>query len=167
MRLMKPFMHAVKEERGAVLLTTLFFLFCLCGLLSLLLFIEQAAFLQMKTQQTADIVTKGARTAGKWTYFDSSGDKREILFATTREARQRKAEIIRGAREEAAILWSLNEPGLEKNVEKLSVIHQKGERKSLYKQGIYHLRVTVKSRIELLGESVRVIFERVSQSGLR
>lgn len=167
MRLMKPLIQAVKEERGAVLLTTLFFLFCLCGLLSLLLFIEQADFLQMKTQQTADIITKGARAAGKWTYVDGSGEKREILFATTREAQQRKAEIIRGAREEAAILWSLNEAGLQKNAEELSVIHQKGERKSLYNQGIYHLRITVNSRIELVGESVPVTFPRVSQSGFR
>jgi hypothetical protein len=165
--LMKPFMRAVKEERGAVLLTTLFFLFCLCGLLSLLLLMEQADVVQMKTQQTADIITKGARAAGKWSYVDESGEEKKILFATTREAQRNNAKIIRGAREEAAILWELNEPGLRKYAEELSVVHQKGERRSLYRQGIYHLRITVKSRIELLGESEKIIFERVSQSGLR
>jgi hypothetical protein len=154
------------EERGAILVTTLFFLFCLCGLLSLLLFQEQAGLLIMKTQQTADLITKGARAAGKWEYFDEDGERQQKLFATSREAQRQGAAIIRGAREEAEILWRLNEPSLRNEAEQVVAIHQKGEQRYLYRQGIYHLQLEVTSLLQLFWETTRVMVSRASQSGL-
>lgn len=157
----------VRQERGAVMITALFFLFCLCGLVSLLLFIEQTDLVEMKTQQTADLITKGARAAGTWTYTNDVGDVQKVLFETTAEANRRKAKIIRGAREEADILWRLNLPSLQKEGSKVKAIHQRGEQSSLYRQGIYHLRIFNQDRVHLIWESVLLSFERVSQSGLR
>jgi hypothetical protein len=163
---MRRYMELVSQERGATLVTTLFFLVCLSGLLSLLLFQEQADFLEMKTQQTADLITKGARAAGRWEYVDADGEKRQMLFATTREAERNGAAIIRGAREEADILLRLNEPSLRKEADVIQVIHQKGEQKYLYRQGLYHVRLEVSSLIELFWETTRVTLSKVSQSGL-
>lgn len=157
----------VRQERGAVMITTLFFLFCLCGLLSLLLFIEQTDLIKMKTQQTADLITKGARAAGTWAYVTGTGDVQKMLFETTEEASRRKANIIRGAREEAEILWKLNLPSLQEEDRRVTAVHQKGEQGSLYRQGIYHLRIFNQNRVHLLWETVLLSFERVSQSGIR
>lgn len=157
----------LRREEGAILLTTIFFLFCLCGLLSMLLLVEQAGLHRTKVQQTADIVTKGARAAGKWEYVDGNGEIQKILIATTREAERRNASIIRGAREEADILITLNEPALREVLEQVTVTHQKGEQRYLYKQGIYHLRLEAKSNIQLFWEVMLLSFSRVSQSGLR
>lgn len=163
---MRQTIDLFSEERGTILVTTLFFLFCLCGLLSLLLFQEQADLLSMKTQMTADVITKGARAAGKWEYVDEDGEKQLMLFETTREAQRRDAVIIRGAREEAEILLSLNEPSLKKSADQVTAVHQKGEQKYLYRQGIYHLQLEVSSVIQLFSETTRVKVSRVSQSGL-
>jgi hypothetical protein len=153
------------EERGTAALTSLYFIICLAGLLSLLLFVGQAGFMEMRTQQTADLITKGARAAGKWVYVDpGTGKVKKRLFATEREARRFKADIIRGAREEAEILYRLNEPGLQKNAKEMMVVHQKGEQKYLYRQGIYHLRLQVVSEAALFWESIELFLERVSQS---
>ncbi|MFS0558509.1 hypothetical protein [Brevibacillus sp. 179-C9.3 HS] len=164
--LLHQFLIRAKEERGATMITVLFFLFCLGSLLSILLFLEQTDYLEMKMQHTADLVTKGARAAGKWEYIDSNGDKQVRLFATKEEADQRDADIIRGAREEAGILWRLNSPSLEGASDEVSVIHQKGERSYLYLQGIYHLEVEVKRSIPVFWDELFVKMSRVSQSGV-
>lgn len=156
----------LQEERGAVMLTALFFLFCLGSLLSLLLLLEQAALMEMQVQHTADVVTKGSRAAGKWEYVDEQGEKRQRLFATTQEAERYEATIIRGAREEADILWGLNSPSLEKGAGYAGAVHQKGEKASLYAQGIYYLRVEVKREIPLFWDLFSVKLDRVSQSGV-
>jgi hypothetical protein len=154
------------EERGTITLTALFFLLCLGGLVSLLLLLGQAGLLSMQAQQTADIVSKGARAAGKWEYTDDQGSKRTYLFATTREARRHNADIVRGAREEADILWRLNSPAVERRADEAVIIHQKGEQKYLYRQGIYHVRVQVFSRLPLLWQEVEAGLDRTSQSGI-
>jgi hypothetical protein len=154
------------QERGGVMMTALFFIFCLCGLLSLLLFQEQIGLLTMRMQQTADVVTKGARAAGKWEYVNDRGEKKSVLFATTEEASRRRADIIRGAREEADMLWRMNEQSLWEQAESITAVHQKGERKYLYSQGVYHFRLEVISQLQLFWESVRVTIARVSQSGV-
>lgn len=156
----------LKQECGATLLTILFFLVCLCGLVSLLLVAEQASITQMRLQQTADLITKGARTAGKWEYETPSGRTKKRLIATTREAQRRKADIIRGAREEAEILYKLNKAALEKESELVSIIHQQGEKKSLYSSGIYHVYLSVEKQVEMVTDSFKILFQRVSQSGV-
>lgn len=160
------FLNRVKEERGATMITVLFFLFCLGSLLSILLFLEQTDYLKMKMQHTADLITKGARAAGKWEYVDTNGDKQIRLFATTEEAERRDADIIRGAREEAGILWRLNRGNLEGTSAEVSVIHQKGERPYLYLQGIYHLEVKLEKDIPVFWDELFVKMNRVSQSGV-
>ncbi|NGQ96435.1 hypothetical protein G3578_14825 [Brevibacillus sp. SYP-B805] len=153
------------EEDGTATLHSLYFMLCLAGMISLLLLIGQVGYLQMKTQQTADLITKGARAAGAWVHVDpESGEVTKRLFATKQEARRYDADIIRGAREEAEILYELNEPGLQKDVETIVAEHQKGERKSLYRQGIYHLRLQVESNVPLFWEMIELLLERVSQS---
>jgi len=156
----------LREERGAVMLTTIFFLFCLGGLLSLLLFLEQGDLLEMKTQHSADLVSKGARAAGKWEYVDSEGEKQTRLFATTEEAVQNEADIIRGAREEADILWRLNWLALAREGGEAHAIHQKGEKSYLYRQGIYHVRVEASRSLPILWGDLVVNVGRVSQSGI-
>lgn len=160
------FRQRLSEERGAVLLTALFFLFCLGSLLSLLLFVEQGDILEMEAQHTADLLSKGARAAGKWEYVDAEGERQSRLFATTEEAEQQDVQIIRGAREEAEILWRLNRATLENGSNKAFVIHQKGEQPHLYRQGIYHVRVTVERRLALLWDEFEAKLDRVSQSGV-
>jgi hypothetical protein len=154
------------EERGTITLTALFFLLCLGGLVSLLLLLGQAGLLSMQAQQTADIVSKGARAAGKWEYIDGQGSKRTYLFATTREARRHNADIVRGAREEAELLWRLNSPAVERRAVEVSIIHQKGEQKHLYRQGIYHVRVQVFSRLPLMWQETEAELDRTAQSGI-
>lgn len=156
----------LRQEYGATLLTILFFLICLCGLVSLLLVAEQASITQMRLQQTADLITKGARKAGTWEYETPSGRKKKKLIATTREARRRNADIIRGAREEAEILYQLNEATLLKENERVDIIHQKGEKKSLYTSGYYHVYLSVNKQIEMVTDSFMILFHRVSQSGI-
>ncbi|ELK41581.1 MULTISPECIES: hypothetical protein [Brevibacillus] len=155
-----------KEESGATMITMLFFLFCLGSLLSLLLFSEQADFLEMNVQHTADLVTKGARAAGLWEYTDTDGETQSRLYATSQEAEQADAEVIRGAREEAAILWRLNKSSLESRAAGVSAVHQRGERAYLYRQGIYHLQVEVEQRIPVFWGELDVKIARVSQSGV-
>lgn len=155
----------IKEEHGTVLLTTLFSIICLFGFLSLLLLSSQTDLLGMRTQQTADLITKGAKAAGKWTYTDSmTGEKQTMLFATTREARKKKAKIIRGAREEAEILYELNRHALEQTVKRIDAIHQKGEMRSLYSQGIYHLELKVEKEAQLVWKKAYLKLRIVSQS---
>ncbi|MGG1662943.1 hypothetical protein [Brevibacillus sp. NRS-1366] len=154
------------EEHGSIMITTIFFLFCLGGLLSLLLFLEQTDLLKMKMQHTADLISKGARAAGKWEYVDSEGEKQMRLFATTAEAEQQEADIIRGAREEAEILWQLNSSAFDRGNMEAYAIHQKGERSYLYLQGIYHVRVEAASNVPTLWEDLDVKLGRVSQSGI-
>lgn len=165
-RLPQTFKQRIREERGSVMLTALFFLFCLGSLLSILLLEEQADLMEMQMQHTADIVSKGARSAGKWEYIDEQGEKRKMLFATTREAERFGAQIIRGAREEADILWNVNRPALEQGADTAAIIHQKGEQRHLYGQGIYHVRVEAKRSMSLFWETFRATAERVSQSGI-
>lgn len=155
-----------REENGATMITMLFFLFCLGGLLALLLLSEQADYLEMKVQHTADLITKGARAAGMWEYANSDGAPEQRLYATTEEAEQENAEVIRGAREEAAILWTMNQSALASRAEEISVVYQKGERSHLYRQGIYHLKMEVDQRIPAFWEQLDVKIERVSQSGV-
>ncbi|GAA4721516.1 hypothetical protein [Brevibacillus fulvus] len=159
MKLYRRLRRQLTNERGAILLTTLFFLFCMCGLISILLLIGQASVAEMRTQQTADLVTKGARAAGKGVY---KGEAR--LFATTREANQQKVEIIRGAREEAEILVNLNKSGLEKSGKVKGITHQKGNLHYLYAQGIYHLRIELQTELVLMWDALRLTFQKVSQS---
>ncbi|MGG4494182.1 hypothetical protein [Brevibacillus reuszeri] len=160
------FKQRLREERGAVLISTIFFLFSLGGLLSLLLFLEQSDLLEMKTQHTADIVSKGARAAGKWEYVDSEGKRQLRLFATTEEAIQNDADIIRGAREEAAILWQLNRSALASEAKVAHAIHQKGEKAYLYRQGIYHVRIETEKSIPIWWGELDAKVGRVSQSGV-
>lgn len=160
------FLKRAREERGATMITALFFLFCLGSLLSILLFLEQTDYLEMKMQHTADLITKGARAAGKWEYTDSNGEEQVRLFATQKEANRYEAQIIRGAREEAGILWRLNGPNLERSSDEISVIHQKGERPYLYLQGIYHLELEVEQSIPVFWDELFVKLSRVSQSGV-
>ncbi|MGN7472129.1 hypothetical protein [Brevibacillus sp. SAFN-007a] len=158
--------RGAEEESGATMITMLFFLFCLGSLLSLLLFAEQADYLKMNVQHTADLVTKGARAAGLWEYTDTEGKTQRRLYATSQEAEQADAKVIRGAREEADVLWRLNKPSLENKATGISVVHQKGERASLYRQGIYHLQVEVEQRIPVIWGELDVTVDRVSQSGV-
>jgi hypothetical protein len=138
------------------------------GLLSLLLFAEQVSYLDMRMQQTADLTTKAARIAGAWEYYDTdTGKKKKRLFETEREAKKHHAKIIRGAKEEALILLDLNAEGLERRAEEMMIIHQKGDQKALYLQGIYHLRIWIKSRLPLFWRDKTVTMERVSQSEVR
>lgn len=147
------------------MITMIFFLFCLGGLLSLLLFQGQAHFASMNAQHTADLITKGARTAGRWEYVDTEGERQTRLFATTDEAIQAEAQIIRGAREEAEILWNHNRSSLEPGTDTAYVIHQKGEKPSLYRQGIYYVRIGVDSSLSTFWREIDLKLERVSQSG--
>jgi len=164
-RLPGRFRAKLQDERGAIMLTMIFFLFCLGGLLSLLLYLEQTHLLKMKVQHTADLITKGARAAGKWEYIDSEGEPQTRLYATTEEAVQSEADIIRGAREEAEILWSQNRAALEKGPDQARIVHQQGERQHLYRQGIYYVWIGVKNTISLFWGDDDVRLERVSQSG--
>lgn len=152
------------EERGAIMVTALFFFFCLGGLVSLLLLQEQADLWEMHMQQTADTISKGARAAGKWEYYDDQGEKHKLLLATTDEARRYQADIIRGARDEAQILWNLNKPTWKNQKDSVDIVHQKGERNQLYRQGIYHVSVEMKKEIPLFWERFDLKLERVSQS---
>ncbi|RNB77794.1 hypothetical protein EDM59_30460 [Brevibacillus nitrificans] len=166
MRRLSRVRSKLADERGATLLTMIFFLFCLGGLLSLVLFQEQTHFLKMNVQQTADIISKGARAAGKWEYVDAEGNRQTRLFATKEEAIQSEAEIIRGAREEAEILWNDNRASLERGkLDDAHVVHQKGEKQHLYKQGIYYIWIGVETRLSSFTEDYQVKLERVSQSG--
>lgn len=160
----KKWSRRFAEERGAIMVTALFFFFCLGGLISLLLLQEQADLWEMHMQQTADAISKGARAAGKWEYYDDQGEKQKRLFATTDEARRYQAVIIRGAREEAQILWDLNSPKWESPRDSVKIVHQKGERSQLYRQGIYYVQVEVKKEIPLFWKMFDLRMERVSQS---
>lgn len=164
--------HLIKsvcgQQRGSAVIHTLYLIVCFGGLLSLLLFVEQASYLDMRVQQTADLTTKAARVAGEWEYYDkNSGEKKKRLFETTREAKKYHADIIRGAKEEALILLDLNAEGLERRAEEITIIHQKGNKKSLYLQGIYHLRILIKSELALFLKNRSITIERVSQSEVR
>jgi len=164
--------HLIKEvcseERGSAVIHALYLIVCFGGLLSILLFIEQVTYLDMRVQHTADLTTKAARVAGEWEYYDKeTGSKKKRLFETTKEAKKHHADIIRGAKEEAVILLDLNADGLEKRTEEIMIIHQKGNQKSLYVQGIYHLRIWVKSNLPLLLKNRTITMERVSQSEVR
>ncbi|MEJ8547127.1 hypothetical protein [Brevibacillus borstelensis] len=154
------------EERGTTTVTALFFLICMGGLLSIMLVQGQANLSSMRVQQTADIVSKGARAAGAWEYRDSDGETRRLLIATSREAERYEADIVRGAREEAELLWGLNRPAVERQAESAAIIHQKGEKKSLYGQGIYHVKIEARQKLHHLWGKADVTFRRVSQSGM-
>jgi len=154
------------DERGSASVTAIFYMLCLCGAVSILLLLEQAHFLSMRMQQTADLITKGARAAGTWEYEDEAGNTVKRLFATSKEAEAYGADIVRGAREEAEILYQLNEPGLLKTADFVDAVHQKGEKKSLYRQGIYHLQLEAEGSIWLFGGEEPIAMRRVSQSGL-
>ncbi|WP_235828027.1 hypothetical protein [Brevibacillus migulae] len=156
------------EERGSAVIHAIYLIGCFGGLLSILLFVEQVSYLDMRVQHTADLTTKAARVAGEWQYYDQdTGSMKKRLFETTKEAKEHHAEIIRGAKEEAVILLGLNADGLEKRTEEITIIHQKGNQKSLYKQGIYHVRIWVKSKLPLFLKNRTVTLERVSQSEVR
>ncbi|WP_243014857.1 hypothetical protein [Brevibacillus borstelensis] len=154
------------EERGTMTVTALFFLICTGGLLSIMLIQGQASLASMRVQQTADIVSKGARAAGAWEYQDADGETKKILVATSSEAKRYEADIVRGAREEAGLLWELNRPAVERQAESATVVHQKGERKSLYGQGIYHVKIEARQKLHHLWGESDVTFRRVSQSGM-
>lgn len=155
------------NERGTFSLVALMFFVCMGGLLSFLLLMGQADLQDMRTQQTADLITKGARAAGEWRYVDSHGDKRRVLIATTEEAREYGADIPRGAREEAELLFRWNAGALHHSMDFVSITHQKGERSSLFRQGIYHVSLTTSKLIRLfMGEPFVRTVRRVSQSGL-
>lgn len=154
------------EERGATLITMLFFIISLFGLLSLLLFIEQASLTEMRMQQTADLITKGARSAGTWEYKTASGTWKKRLIATTEEAEQLHADIVRGAREEAEILDQLNRQALQPDTNTVRIVHQNGEEAGLYSRGIYRVVIFVKTQIELVTAPIEMLFERVSESGV-
>ncbi|WP_400161808.1 hypothetical protein ACAF76_020825 [Brevibacillus sp. TJ4] len=160
----KTIWKRVADERGATMVTALLFFFCLGTLLSILLLQEQADFWEMRVQHTADIISKGARAAGKWEYVDSFGEEQKMLFATTEEAESFGASIIRGAREEAAILWEMNRPHFDNRGDSASIVHQRGERDSLYRQGVYHVRVTLEREIPLFWDLFDLKIEKVSQS---
>ncbi|WP_232699067.1 hypothetical protein [Brevibacillus daliensis] len=156
------------EERGTILPLSLFFLIILSLLLSMVLLVEQADLVQMKTQQTADLIVKGARTAGQWIEYDKgSGRTKTYLFATTEEALRHKAKIIRGAREEAEILYKLNAPELQAKSKEVSIIHQKGEQKSLYTQGIYHVAIHVEKKLYMLFDDFDFTFFRTAQAEIK
>ncbi|MFD2369650.1 hypothetical protein ACFSO0_06700 [Brevibacillus sp. GCM10020057] len=155
----------LRDERGVITVTMIFFLFCLGGLLSLLLFLEQTHLVKMNVQQTADLISKGARAAGKWEYIDATGERQTRLYATTEEALQSKADVIRGAREEAEILWNQNRASLDGRAGQARIVHQKGEMQHLYRQGIYYVWIGVKSTLSLFWGEDEVELERVSQSG--
>jgi len=153
------------DERGATMVTALFFFLCLGGLLSILLLQEQVDYWEMHMQQTADAISKGARAAGKWEYVDEQGEVQKRLFATTQEARRYEAGIIRGAREEAELLWGLNTPKWDNwSDDRTSIVHQRGERAHLYSQGIYHVSVGMKKNIPIFWNRFQLLLERVSQS---
>jgi len=152
------------DERGATMVTMLFFFLCLGGLLSILLLQEQVDYWEMHMQQTADAISKGARAAGKWEYVDEQGEEQKRLFATTQEARRYEADIIRGAREEAEILWGLNTPKWENWSDRASIVHQRGERDQLYRQGIYHVSVELKKDAPIFWNRFQILLKRVSQS---
>ncbi|RNB82801.1 hypothetical protein EDM56_23165 [Brevibacillus fluminis] len=157
----------LKQEHGTVMLISLFFLICLFAFSSLVLLLGQGALVGMRTQQTADLITKGARAAGKWTKTNpETGETKSRLFATTQEAREQNASIIRGAREEAEKLFELNRDALEKTAHRVDITHQKGEKHFLYNQGIYHLEITVEQEALLLWETPIMKVRRVSQSEL-
>ncbi len=165
MRLIK---NVCAEQRGSAVIHSLYLIVCFGGLLSLLLFAGQVNYLDMRMQQTADLTTKAARVAGQWEYRDKdSGEKKKRLFETTREAKKHHADIIRGAKEEALILLDLNAAGLERHADEIMIIHQKGNQKSLYLQGIYHLRILIESEIALFFKDMSITIERVSQSEVR
>ena len=155
--------HAA-DERGAAMVSGLLFFFCLGTLLSIMLLQEQADFWEMRMQHTADIVTKGARAAGKWEYVDAGGDWKKRLFATVEEAESRGADIVRGAREEAEILWRNNQPLFDNGRDFAEIVHQKGESKRLYRQGVYHVRVTLEKELPAFWDFFRLKVEKVSQS---
>lgn len=161
----RSLIELVAEERGTVLITALFFFLFLGGLCSLLLFVGQVGLTKMKAQQTADLVSKGARAAGKWTETGEDGKRRTILFATRAEALRQGVHIVRGAREEAELLVDRNRSAFPQSVAAVSAIHQKGERRYLYRQGIYHVVLELESEWELFWQSVRSTLRRVSQSG--
>lgn len=156
------------EEKGATMIMSMLFLTCLFGLLSLLVLIGQADLLEMKMQHTADIISKGARAAGKWTYIDkkTGHEIRTVLFATKREANKAEANIVRGAREEAEILFKLNKDALEGMADRLSVVHQKGEKHHLYDQGIYYLELFAEKEVQLSWDKASIELRRVSQSSI-
>ncbi len=156
----------MSAEHGAIMLTTLFFLIGLFGLLSLVLLVEQADVAEMRVQQTADVISKGARRAGEWTFVDPSGETRRVLFATKQEALRHDADIVRGAREEAGLLADVNRDFLLAEVDQVEIDHQKGESRSLYSQGIYHVAMEVSKQVELVWESLVLSIRRVSQSGV-
>lgn len=154
------------EERGTMTMTALFFLICMGGLLSILLVLGQVNLANMRVQQTADIISKGARAAGAWEYWDLNGEKQTRLFATKQDALRYEADIVRGAREEAELLWRFNSPAIEKQAESVLVIHQRGERKQLYGQGIYHVEIEAKQKLPHFWGEAKGRFNRVSQSGV-
>lgn len=154
----------VADERGATMVTSLLFFFCLGTLLSIMLLQEQADFWEMRMQHTADIISKGARAAGKWEYVDPFGEEKKRLFATTKEAERYEADIIRGAREEAEILWRLNRPSFDNQHDYADIVHQKGENDRLYRQGVYHVNITLERELPLLWELFDLKIEKVSQS---
>ncbi|WP_238933525.1 hypothetical protein [Brevibacillus choshinensis] len=131
----------------------------------MLLFQGQAHFVLMNAQHTADIISKGARAAGKWEYVDTEGKRQTRLFATTEEAIQAEAQIVRGAREEAEILWNHNRFSLERGTDTAVITHQKGEKPFLYRQGIYYVRIGVDTSVSTLWGGELLKLERVSQSG--
>ena len=156
----------IADERGATMVTALLFFFCLGTLLSIMLLHEQADFWEMRMQHTADIISKGARAAGKWEYIDPFGEEKKLLFATTEEAERQGADIIRGAREEAKILWDLNQPSFDNRNDYADIVHQKGESERLYRQGVYHVRITLEREIPLFWDMFDLKIEKVSQSEL-
>ncbi|WP_255298603.1 hypothetical protein [Brevibacillus dissolubilis] len=154
----------IADEQGTILPAALFFWICMAGFVSLLLLIEQADLTEMKTQQTADLIVRGARYAGEGVYVTKSGEEKRRLFATTEEGQHYKAELIRGAREEAEILLRYNQAGLLSTVDSMRIDHQKGEQGSLYYQGIYHVAVEVKKQTDLFGRNTELKFRRTAQA---
>jgi len=156
----------LRQERGAILPMTLFFFFILISFMALPLLIEQTDLAEMKVQQTADIITKGARTAGAWLYVTPEGAEVWILYATRREAEADEADIVNGAREEAELLYQYNKEQLMQSVHDVEIIHQKGERRSLYRKGIYHVEINGKRRVALGTGETEIKVHRTSQSGI-
>ncbi|USG65979.1 hypothetical protein NDK47_01065 [Brevibacillus ruminantium] len=154
------------EERGTTTVTALFFLICMGGLLALLLVIGQVNLAKMRTQQTADIISKGARAAGAGEYLDLFGEKQSVLFATKQDALQHDADVVRGAREEAEELWRLNSPAITRQAKDATIRHQKGEQRRLYNQGIYYVEIVTDYPIHHFWGEVNGTFRRVSQSGI-
>lgn len=160
------FQYRVAEERGATLITMLFFLTALFGFLSILLFTEQTRVTEMRMQQTADLITKGARSAGVWEYKTPSGRWKKTLIATTEDAKRVRADIVRGAREEAEILYQMNKEALQPERHTVRIVHQNGEQEGLYSRGFYRVALYVQEEIQLVTSSFKVLFERISQSGV-